>query len=236
MKTITLILVCSLMLGGCARKSDLDAARENLAEAQRKIEILENERVSRSKYDMTRASLKLADERIATLERELRQAQEQGAVSSRPAASTELVGQPGVNASARPTALGLTKGTYEQATDTHVYSADAELSMGQHLKVSSPNGLMVSDPELKVVGGDLSIKATNVMLDAPDGLLMTAADGSVKFTGKTLTMRFDENKTSNAPASDTPSSSNTSQTSESNTPTSASSVPPAAEVEPRSSP
>jgi selenocysteine-specific translation elongation factor len=194
MKIITLLLVGSLLLCGCARKSELEAARENLAEAQRKIEILERERVARSSYDATRASLRLAEERIAELERGLKLAQEQVAVQ----AATQSTQNP-TPGSAQPTALGLTKGTYEVANATHVYSADAELNLGSNLKVTSPNGLMVSDPEIKVVGGDLSIKAKDVQLDAPDAMLTTAADGSVKFTGKTLTMRFEDGKKSEAP-------------------------------------
>jgi hypothetical protein len=189
MKTITLILICSLLLSACARKSELEAARADLTEAQRKIETLENERVARSSYDATRASLRLAEERIADLERGLKLAQEQVAVQ----AATQSSLNP-TTGSGLPTALGLTKGSYEPANDTYVYNADAELSMGKNLKVSSPNGLMVSDPDLKVVGGDLNIKAKDVTLDAPDGMLTTAADGSVKFTGKTLTMHFEDGK------------------------------------------
>jgi hypothetical protein len=221
MKTITLILICSLLLSACARKSELDAAREDLAAAQRKIESLENERVARSKYDATQASLKLAEERIVELERGLQLAQAQVAVQANTQSSLNATTGQGL-----PTALGLTKGAYEVANDTHVYSADAELSMGKHLKVTSPNGLMVSDPEIKVVGGDLSIKAKDVQLDAPDGLLTTAADGSVKFTGKTLTMRFEEEKNTEAPQAVDAHQAGTSETA-----TSPNSLPPPAAAE-----
>jgi len=209
MKTITLFACAILLVSGCARKSELEATRENLAEAQRKIESLENERVSRANYDVARSSLKLADERIAALERELKLTQEQlivqAVVQPTDGSASRLV----ATSADRPTTPGLTTGTYEIANGTHVYSADAELNFGQHLRISSPSGLMVSDPEHKVVGGDLSIKSKDMVLDAPDSLLTTAADGSVKFIGKTLTMKFDETKApqATAPASSLPSDS-----------------------------
>jgi flavin-binding protein dodecin len=201
MKIISLLIACSILLSGCARKSELEAARENLAEAQRKIDTLENERVSKTKYDVARASLKLADERIAALERELKLAQEQAVLLASAQPTSDSAGQPSVVAPDRPTTSGLIKGTYEVANETHVYSPDAELNFGQHLRISSPTGLMVSDPEHKVVGGDLSIKSKDMVMGSPDGILTTAADGSVNFIGKTLTMKFDDKKT---PQTETP--------------------------------
>lgn len=228
MKIITLFVCSILLLSGCARKSELEATREELVEAQRKIETLENERVPRANYDAAQSSLKQADARITVLERELKLTQEQLIVQAAVQPSAGSASQFGATSADRPTTPGLTKGTYEIANDTHVYSADAELNFGQHLRISSPNGLMVSDPEHKVVGGDLSIKSKDMVLDAPDSLLMTAADGSVKFTGKTLTIKFDETKAPQAavPASSLPSDTSGCATS---TPESYTPPPPATE-------
>ncbi|MBK9989687.1 MAG: hypothetical protein IPP19_02845 [Verrucomicrobia bacterium] len=194
MKIITSLACSVLLLSGCARKSELEATREELVEAQRKIETLENERVSRAKYEAAQVSLKLADQRIAVLERELKLTQEQLIVQATAVPTDGSASQFGAVTAARSTTSGPTKGTYEIANGTHVYSADAELNFGQHLRISSPNGLMVSDPEHKVIGGDLSIKSKDMVMEAPDSLVTTAADGSVKFTGKTLTMKFNEAK------------------------------------------
>lgn len=215
MKIISLLIACSILLSGCVRKSDLDEARENLAEAQRKIDMLENERVSKSKYEAAQASLRLADVRIAELEFDLKKTEEQLVVLTTTQLANETIGRNGSTPTDRPTSLGLTKGTYETANETHVYSADAELNFGQHLKISSPSGLMVTDPDHKVVGGDLSIKSKDMVMDAPDGILTTAADGTVQFIGKTLTMKFadggkpqDETPSVTSPPNQSPTGSN----------------------------
>jgi len=195
MKLVTLFIAFSILLSGCARKSELEQARVDLTEAQRKIETLENERISRAQYENTRASLKLADEQIALLESELKLAQERLAAQERENTRVDQAGETGLNGSGgAPAALGLVKGVYEHSNDTFVYSSDAQLNFGRHLQISSPTGLMVSDPEQKIVGGDLNIKAKDVMIETSDGLLSTAADGSVKFIGKTLTMKFEDKK------------------------------------------
>jgi hypothetical protein len=209
MKLITLLIAFSILLGGCARKSELETARENLAEAQRKIEALENERVPRVQYDATRASLKNADDRIVTLERELSVAQEQLATQEKVKSSGEGASPPEANTSERPLALGMAKGAYVLSNETYVYSPDAQLNFGSHLQISSPTGLMVSDPEQKIVGGDLSIKAKGMMLETSDGLLTTTADGSVKFTGKTLTMKFEDKAPAPEKPADVPPPTNT---------------------------
>jgi hypothetical protein len=195
MKLVTLLIAFSILLSGCARKSELEQARVDLTEAQRKIETLENERISREQYDNTRASLKLADEQIALLESELKLAQERLAAQERENPMVDQASEPGPNGNGTPATLGLVKGVYERSNETFVYSPDAQLDFGRHLQISSPTGLMVSDPEQKIVGGDLNIKAKDVMIETTDGLLSTAADGSVKFIGKTLTMKFSDKKT-----------------------------------------
>ena len=196
MNLISLLLVCSILLCGCVRKSELDQARADLTEAQRKIEVLGNERVPRMQYDATRTNLRLADKQIAALKQELKVAQEQLAAQelAKISVAQAKFNEPVMAGPDSPTVLGLVKGGYERANETYVYSPDAQLNVGRHLRISSPTGLMVSDPEQKIVGGDLNIKADSVMLESSDGLLTTAADGSVKFIGKTLTMKFDDNK------------------------------------------
>jgi len=198
MKTITLLLAISCLLCGCSRNSELDAARENLAEAQRKIAALENERVPRVQYDVTRASLRLADERIATLEQQLKATQEQLSTVAKAETPAASANQSGNNSPETPLALGLAKGGYALANETYVYSADAQLNFGNHLQISSPTGLLVTDPDLRVVGGDLSIKSKGMTMETTDGLLTTESDGSVKFTGNTLTMKFAASTTDTA--------------------------------------
>jgi len=211
MKLVILFLCFSILFGGCARKSEMDEARINLAEAQRRIEALENERVSRSQYEATQASLKQASERITALEAELKLAQAQAAAlenataHSQPASLASVASQSPAT-EPPPAALGLARGAYVLSNETYVYSQDSQLNFGNHLQISSPTGLMVSDPEQKIVGGDLSIKAKGMMLETNDGLLTTAADGSVKFTGKSLTMKFDEANAPHEVQSDTSSS------------------------------
>jgi len=192
MKTHALLFALALLLCGCRRNAELAEARENLAEAQRKIAAIEAEQISRIDYERTRASLQSADEHIAVLERTLKLRQEQLAVQDRTRQQT--VQPPTTEATAKPieipTTLTLLKGVYETTNDTHVYSHDAQLNFGEHLQISSPTGMMVSDSDQKIVAGDLSIKAKGMVLETSDGLFATAEDGSVKFVGKTLTMKF----------------------------------------------
>ncbi len=222
MKLVSLLLLFAVPFCGCARKSEMEAARTSLAEAQRRIEALENDRVSKTQYNTAQDSLKQASERITYLESELRIAQSQ---------NTALAESPALTQSAAPTApalaphnqapqpppaaLGLAQGAYVVSNNTYVYSEGSQLAFGDHLQITSPTGLMVSDPEQKIVGGDLAIKAKGMLLETNDGLLTTASDGSVKFTGTNLTMKFDDIKpaqdetatapsTSNPPATESP--------------------------------
>lgn len=197
MKSTLLICLLCLLLGGCARKSDLEKARAELAESRRKIEQLESERVPRTQYDIARASLRIADERITNLEKNLNAAYDLMAeqqINVPPELAANAPGQPGATPTPPPSNFRLANGGYVVSNETHVYSADSELALGQNLKVSSPTGLMVTDTEQRVVGGDLSIKAKGVTMATEDGLLLTNTDGTVKFIGSNLTMKFDEKK------------------------------------------
>jgi multidrug efflux pump subunit AcrA (membrane-fusion protein) len=194
MKSLPLILIVSILLSGCARKFELEKARADLTEAQQKIAVLENERVPRSQYEQARASLKSADRQITELDQELKRTQQQLAVLEKAKQSVEAIAGQESRGAENPERLDLEKGAYERASETYVYSSDAQLNFGRHLQISSPTGLMVSDPEQKIIGGDLNIRAKDVMLETSDGLLTTSADGSVKFTGKTLTMKFEDKK------------------------------------------
>jgi len=195
MKTITIVVVAlSVSLAGCARKSDLDAARADLAEAQHQVETLRSQRVPRAQYQEAQASLKAADERIAAMERELQSARDQLAAQQGLAITEGSVKGPKTDNSGEPQLTGLVSGTYTTSNDTLVYSRDAQLKLGKNLQVSSPSGLMVSDSDQKIVGGDLSIKAKDVLLETSDGILKSEPDGSVKFTGTNLTMKFDDGR------------------------------------------
>lgn len=75
-------------------------------------------------------------------------------------------------AAATPTGLpGLIKGTYTLLDGTILYSADAQLRLGDGFLISSPSGLMVSDDIQSVVGGDLKIETARGTLHAEDSLL-----------------------------------------------------------------
>jgi len=207
MRTVAFLTSLCVLLGGCARKSELDRTRAALAESQRKIEQLESERVPRAQYDIARASLRIADDRIATLEKNLNAAYDLMAAQQLPLPSETALA---TNATATPqppaTNLHLANGGYVVANGTHVYSPDSQLELGQNLQVTSPTGLMVTDTEQRVVGGDLAIKAKGMTMETNDGLLATQADGTVKFIGNTLTMKFDEKKAkpNQPPAATTP--------------------------------
>jgi hypothetical protein len=199
--TATVVTALLILLGGCARKSELDAARSDLAEAQHKIETLRSQRVPRIQYEEAQASLKAADERIAATERELQAARELIAAQRGLGMGDGSVKQDGVDDSTELERTVLARGTYSSANDTLVYSPDALLKFGRNLQISSPSGLMVSDSEQRIVGGDLSIKAKNVLLETSDGVLKAEPDGSVKFTGTTLTMKFENGTPGQQPPS-----------------------------------
>ncbi|MFT3781926.1 MAG: hypothetical protein QM790_07910 [Nibricoccus sp.] len=194
MRTAAFFLLVALFVAGCAPKSELDATRAKLEEAQRQVQALERDRVPRIQYDRAHASLKIADDRIATLEYELKLARAEAADLLEKAKSNGTAFD-SPEGTAIPTAMSLTRGNFSEANETRVFSDDAQLEFGPHLKVTSPTGLLVADPEMKVVGGDLAIKARNVTIESSgDGLLLSNADGTVKFIGNTLTMKFDEKK------------------------------------------
>lgn len=186
MKPLICLLFVSLLTAGCARRSELQAAKAELEEAKKRIETLETQRVPRIEYDVTKASLRLADERIAGLEQELRAAREQLSAKE-PFLAEVPSGQAGGGV---PTSLSVARGTHEFSNGTFVFSSDAQLNFGRHLLITSPTGLLVTDPDQRVVGGDLSIEAKGMTMETADGLLTAESDGSVKFTGNTLTMKF----------------------------------------------
>lgn len=185
-KTVLCLCLLSTLACGCARRSELEAARRDLAAAQREISALHRERVPRGEFEAARASLRVADRRIGDLEQDLAAARAQAALLEAAAATPAPAGLPGA-----PRLLTLARGTWETSDDTLVYSPDAQLNFGDSLQISSPTGLLVTDPELRVVGGDLSIRAKGMTLETSDGLLAAEPDGSVHFTGSSLTMRFD---------------------------------------------
>jgi HAMP domain-containing protein len=198
--TATLVAALLILLGGCARKSELDAARSDLAEARHKIETLQSQRVPRIQYEEAQASLKAADARLADTERELQVARELIAAQRGLGIGDGSVKQPEAEDSPELGRTALAKGTYSSSNDTLVYSPDALLKFGKNLQITSPSGLMVSDSEQRIVGGDLSIKAKNVLLETSDGVLKAEPDGSVKFTGSTLTMKFENGAPVQQPA------------------------------------
>jgi hypothetical protein len=189
MKRLLLFTVAVACVTGCARKAELDAAKSSLVEAQKKIEQLEADRVPRMEYDVTKASLRLADQRIAELEQQLKETQQ--LLAAEPLGQLQAA-QNGSSRVERPKTLSVARGTHETANETLVHSADTQLNFGDQLQISSPTGLLVTDPDLRVVGGDLNIKAKGITMETTDGLLTAEGDGSVKFQGSHLTMKFDD--------------------------------------------
>jgi hypothetical protein len=173
------------ILGGCVPKSEWDATQKELAAAQEKIAALERERVPRSDYDAAQSAALLFEEKAAALERALAQTRAQLAAQEK----LELERQLAEKIAAAPRPAGLVQGTFEFANGTKVYSPDAVLNFGPNLRVSSSTGLMVSDPQHKIVAGELNLIAKDVVLETPDGLFLTERDGSVTFTGSSLTLK-----------------------------------------------
>lgn len=205
-RLLTLVAFAALH-SGCAPKSELEAARSDLAEARRQNELLQVQRVPRPQYDAAQASLRAAGRRISELEAELQSTRSQLAATE----TRLLAAQTSVAPSSPPlaqSAAALASGTYEASNGTFVYSQDALINFGSGLQVSSPTGLMVSDPEHKVVAGELTIRTTKgLSMETTDGSLSAQPDGSVKFIGNSLMLRFAP------PAEPTPSSSDAAQTS-----------------------
>lgn len=99
---------------------------------------------------------------------------------------------------------GLVKGTYTLLDGTLIYSPDAQLKLGTGVLVSSPTGLMVSDDEQKIVGGDLAIETGNGVVNAQDAVVdvakgvMTAE--SVSFDAKAAPKASEPKMASTTPA------------------------------------
>ena len=66
---------------------------------------------------------------------------------------------------------GLVEGTYTLLDGTVVYSPDAKLKLGTGVSISSPTGLMVSDHEQKIVGGDLAVETGDVSVQAREAIV-----------------------------------------------------------------
>jgi hypothetical protein len=66
---------------------------------------------------------------------------------------------------------GLIRGTYTLLDGTVIYSPDAQLKVGTGTLISSPTGLMVSDEEQEIIGGDLAIETEKATVEAQDALI-----------------------------------------------------------------
>jgi hypothetical protein len=81
--------------------------------------------------------------------------------------------------------LVLGKGSFRLVDGTMVYSPDAKLMLRSNL-ISSPNGVMVSDSEKKIVAGDLEIERPNGILKVTNGVVTSRDDGTY-ITGDHIT-------------------------------------------------
>jgi len=83
----------------------------------------------------------------------------------------------------------LAKGSYVLVDGTVVYSPDAQLKLGRGVLISSPTGVMVSDPQQKEVAGDLTIESSHYSVQATDAVVNVnqghATAKSIHVTAKT---------------------------------------------------
>lgn len=149
-------------------------------------------RVPRSELIQARAAEAGARREVAAARQELAQMREQLAAAQEKVrrAETHPDTAAGAPAEAPAPASELVKGSYLVIDDTRVYSPDAELKVGRDIVISSPSGLMLSDNDMSLVAGDLSVKTaggtlqtTHAFIDVNSGRIDLTAD-SVNFTNK----------------------------------------------------
>ena len=85
-------------------------------------------------------------------------------------------------------APSLTRGASTLQNGVLLYSADAQLTLGNGLVVSSPNGTMISDASQQTIGGDLQITLPNGTVSVENGAI-TVQGGKVSLTGDVFRMK-----------------------------------------------
>jgi hypothetical protein len=150
-------------------KIELSRTRARLAAAQESIGKMQLHYVPVTELSLAREAAKAADAKIAALEEEVRsdkqtlhETQEQLKLASDRLSA----------AAAKPR---MTKGSYSLVDGTIVYGPDAQLRLPNGAIISSPTGVMVSDPDLNHVDGDLVIETP--------GRIATTTNAFVSFEG-----------------------------------------------------
>ena len=184
------VLLCALLALsiGCVRKSELVETQSELAAAQEKIRLLEQQRVP--KADLEKAQTAVADtrEQLVGLEQTLKGTRDELVASQEMLKATErLLSLQWAKTPETVLSPALVKGTYILLDDTIRYSADAQLNFGNGVMISSPTGLMLSDKDRAIVAGDLVVETPHETVQASRALT-TVNDGQRELTAESVSV------------------------------------------------
>ena len=184
------LLLCTLLtVFFCfVLNSRLDQRATELAAAQARIKATEAQRVPRADFDSARRDLSEADQKIMTLEDELKNARVRtAALTERVAALQSQAALPRPDKPGAVAKPGLIKGGYTMMDESVVYFPDSQFRLGNDLLVSSPKGMMVSDKEQEIFGGDLLLQTPQGTIKSDDAMLEINGDNAT-LTGKQVTV------------------------------------------------
>ena len=185
-----LLFICTLlMVYFCfVLNSRLEQSKADLAAARDKIKATEELRVPRSDFDSTRSELLDAEKKITALQDELKNTQGQTTALSEWIAA--MKNQPGLPRPAGPkpvTKPGLIKGGFRIMDENMVYLPDSQYRMGADLFVTSPKGMMMSDKDQQIFGGDLQLHLPQGTIQGDDAVLEVNGDNAT-LTAKQVTV------------------------------------------------
>jgi len=114
------------------------------------------------------------------LETELKNSQVQvAALSDR---VTVMENQPAALRSLKPRApvkVGLMKGGYRIQDENMVYLSDSQYRLSEDLFVTSPGGMMMSDKDQMIFGGDLLLQTPQGTIQGDDAVLEITGDSAI---------------------------------------------------------
>jgi hypothetical protein len=157
-----------------AAHADLDTAREDLLEAEKKILELEDE-------------LKNSQGQVNTLTERVTAMENQPSSLLRPAKPKPVL-------AVKP---GLIKGGFSLMGENVVYMPDSQYRLGPDLFVMSPKGMMMSDRDQQIFGGDLLLQTSQGTIRGDDAVLEVNGDNAT-LTAKQVTVTLKKSADSSA--------------------------------------
>ncbi len=168
--------------------SRLETTEAELAAARGKVKATEDQRVPREDLDLTQNQLNEAEKKILAMQEELKDSQTLiTALNDRVALMESQPNLPHPVRPRPPVKPGLIKGGYRLMDENMVYLTDSQYRLGEDLFVTSPKGMMMSDKDQQIFGGDLVLQTPQGTIQGDDAVLEVKGDQAT-LTAKQVTV------------------------------------------------